>query len=150
MVTLVFGDLLASRAQTLVNPVNCVGVMGKGLALAFKQRFPKMYLDYQMRCRVGQVKLGIPYLFEESEVGILNFPTKGDWRTGSRLEDIVQGLEYLWAHYREWDITELAVPALGCGEGGLAWASVGPVLDRYLAQLQIPVELYMPGWGRNP
>src|SRR5229473_1319945 len=97
------GDLFASRAQTLVNTVNCVGVMGKGIAREFKQRFPKMYGDYVQRCARGEVRLGQPYLFVDM-VGpwVLNFPTKGHWRAASRETDIEAGLRYLEARYREW------------------------------------------------
>ncbi|HLY29694.1 MAG TPA: macro domain-containing protein [Ktedonobacterales bacterium] len=138
-------DLFNSNAQTLVNTVNCVGVMGKGVALEFKKRFPEMYEDYVARCAHHQVRLGEPYLYRRLfPPNILNFPTKGHWRSVSKLEDIVAGLEYLEAHYREWGITSLAVPPLGCGQGGLEWRVVGPTLFRYLSRLEIPVELYAP------
>jgi len=141
------GDIFQSSAQTLVNTVNCVGVMGKGLALEFKKRFPEMYEDYVERCRRGAVKLGEPYLFRRlMPPWILNFPTKGHWRSVSRLEDIVRGLEYLEEHYEEWGLTSLAVPALGCQQGQLEWRAVGPTLYRHLSRLTIPVELYAP-WG---
>src|SRR5262245_32555101 len=95
------GDLFASSAQTWVNTVNTVGVMGKGVALEFKKRFPTMYEDYLRRCARGEVKLGRPYLFRQL-VGpwIVNFPTKGHWRAVSRLSDIVDGLDYLKEHYK--------------------------------------------------
>lgn len=145
MVSVLVGDLFISSAQTLVNTVNCVGVMGKGIALGFKQRFPDMYHDYTSRCKRGEVRLGEPYLYRPM-LGkwVLNFPTKDHWRSVAKLEDIVRGLEYLVDHYREWGITSLAVPPLGCGEGQLEWAVVGPTLHRYLGQLDIPVELYAP------
>lgn len=139
------GDLFASKAQTLVNTVNCVGVMGKGVALEFRKRFPDMYEDYVARCRRGEVRLGRPYLFRyENGPWILNFPTKGHWRAVSRLRDIVEGLDWLERHYREWGIRSLAVPPLGCGNGGLDWAVVGPTLYRHFARFDIPVELYAP------
>lgn len=139
------GDLFQSRAQTLVNTVNCVGVMGKGVALEFKRRFPEMYADYVERCRRGEVRLGRPYLYRHtSGRWILNFPTKDHWRSVARLDDIVRGLKYLLDHYREWGITSLAVPPLGCGQGGLDWKVVGPTLYRHLKQMDIPVELYAP------
>jgi uncharacterized protein YwgA/O-acetyl-ADP-ribose deacetylase (regulator of RNase III) len=138
------GDLLASRAQTLVNTVNCVGIMGKGIALAFKRRYPDMYQDYVRRCDRGEVQLGRPYPYQADDHLIVNFPTKKHWRAVSRLEDIVKGLEYLTLHYREWGITSIAVPPLGCGNGQLEWDVVGPTLYRHLSQLDIPVELYAP------
>ncbi|OPX75386.1 MAG: Macro domain protein [Methanosaeta sp. PtaB.Bin018] len=144
-VEVIKGDLFESRAQTLVNTINCVGVMGKGLALEFKRRYPGMYQDYVKRCKKDQVKLGEPYLFRGLELPqILNFPTKGHWRSVSRLEDIVHGLDYLERHYKEWGITSIAVPSLGCQQGQLDWRAVLPVLYRYLSRLDIPVELYVP------
>src|SRR6266540_5949632 len=139
------GDLFDSGAQTLVNTVNCVGVMGKGIALEFKRRFPDMYDDYTKRCASGQVRLGQPYLFKrETRPWILNFPTKGHWRAVTRLSDITRGLDYLVKHYRDWGVESLAVPPLGCGQGQLEWRIVGPTLYRHLKRLEIPVELYAP------
>jgi O-acetyl-ADP-ribose deacetylase (regulator of RNase III) len=138
------GDLFASRAQTLVNTVNCVGVMGKGVALGFKQRFPKMYLDYVERCERHEVRIGRPYLYKQLGPWVLNFPTKDHWRAVSRLTDIVAGLEYLTEHYKAWGISSLAAPPLGCGNGQLDWNVVGPTLYRYFDKLDIPVEMYAP------
>lgn len=139
------GNLLESKAQTLVNTVNCVGVMGKGIALEFKQRFPEMFKDYADRCARGEVRLGHPYLYRQL-IGpwVLNFPTKDHWRSLARLDDIVNGLEHLADHYQEWNITSIAVPPLGCGNGQLEWRVVGPTLYRHLRKLAIPVELYAP------
>ncbi len=145
MVEVVMGDIVESKAQTLVNTVNTVGVMGKGIALQFRKRFPDMHEDYVRRCKAGQVKLGQPYLYRSLITPwILNFPTKDHWRSIARLEDIAQGTRYLIGHYKEWGITSLAVPPLGCGEGQLEWHVVGPTLYRYLSKLDIPVELYAP------
>lgn len=138
------GDLFASEAQTLVNTINCVGVMGKGVALGFKQRFPQMYQDYVERCERRQVRLGRPYLYKQLGPWVLNFPTKDHWRAVSRLSDIVSGLEYLSSHYKAWGIKSLAVPPLGCGNGQLDWNVVGPTLYRYFERLDIPVEMYAP------
>ena len=139
------GDILSSRAQTLVNTINCVGVMGKGIAAAFKGQFPKMYKDYEERCSRHEVRLGEPYLYKQL-VGpwILNFPTKDHWRSVSRLSDIIAGLQYVELHYKEWGIESLAVPPLGCGNGQLDWNVVGPTLYRYLDKLDIPVEMFAP------
>jgi len=139
------GDLFESSAQTLVNTVNTVGVMGKGVALGFKKRFPEMYRDYVRRCERGEVHLGRPYLWRPLvEPWVLNFPTKQHWRSDSKLQDIVAGLEYLAAHYRTWGIRSLALPPLGCGYGGLDWRVVGPTLYEHVSRLAIPVELYAP------
>jgi O-acetyl-ADP-ribose deacetylase (regulator of RNase III) len=139
------GDLFASEAQTLVNTVNTVGVMGKGIALGFRERFPDMYRDYVHRCDLGEVKLGRPYLWTPIlPPWVLNFPTKEHWRGRANLEEIVHGLEYLEANYKAWGIKSLAVPPLGCGEGGLEWEIVGRTLYPHLSRLDIPVELYAP------
>ncbi len=145
MITTKVGDMFKSNAQTLVNTVNCVGVMGKGIALEFKNQFPEMHADYVERCKAGRVKLGEPYLFNSSKLPwVLNFPTKDHWRSVSRLSDIANGLEFLLAHYKDWGITSLAVPPLGCGQGQLDWNVVGPTLFGYLNRMDIPVELYAP------
>ncbi|MDP9465625.1 MAG: macro domain-containing protein [Actinomycetota bacterium] len=139
------GNLLESRAQTLVNTVNTVGVMGKGIALEFKKRFPDMFKDYEARCEAGLVRLGEPYLYRTLlPPWIINFPTKGHWRAVSRLSDIERGLEDLAKHLEEWGVESLAVPPLGCGHGQLEWALVGPAIYRHLDQLPLPVELYAP------
>ena len=145
MITVRIGDIFESGAQTLVNTVNCVGVMGKGIALEFRKRFPEMHDDYVQRCKAGKVRLGEPYLYQSlTPPWILNFPTKDHWRSVSRLQDIVAGLCYLQAHYREWGVTSLAVPPLGCGQGQLEWRVVGPTLYRHLKQLGIAVDLFAP------
>ena len=145
MVKVFMGDILKSKAQTLVNTVNCVGIMGKGIALEFKEQFPDMFNDYVERCNRKEVRLGKPYLYKRlTPPWILNFPTKGHWRSVSRIEDIVKGLKYLFQHYKEWGIMSLAVPPLGCGQGQLEWKIVGPTLYRFLNQLDIPVVLYAP------
>lgn len=144
-VRVLVGDLFTSQAQTLTNTVNTVGVMGKGIALQFRKRFPEMFDDYVVRCEAGEVKLGQPYLYRSLlPPFVLNFPTKEHWRSLSRLDAITDGLEYLQAHHQQWGIESLAVPPLGCGEGGLEWRIVGPTLYRGLARLDIPVELYAP------
>lgn len=145
MITVRVGNLLDSKAQTLVNTVNTVGIMGKGIALEFKRRFPGMYQDYAARCVRHEVKLGRPYPFYLPDHRIiLNFPTKEHWRSVSRLDAVVEGLKELQAHHREWGIKSIAVPPLGCGNGQLEWRVVGPTLYRYLSQLDIPVELFAP------
>jgi len=145
MIKVLMGDILESKAQTLVNTVNCVGIMGKGIALEFKEQFPDMFRDYVERCNRKEITLGKPYLFKRLiPPWILNFPTKEHWRSVSRITDIIQGLKYLLQHYKEWGITSIAVPPLGCGQGQLEWKIVGPTLYRYLNQLDIPVELYAP------
>lgn len=139
------GSIFDSHAQTLVNPINCVGVMGKGLALQFKTRFPAMHADYVIRCRARSVRLGYPYLFKSPLLPwILNFPTKDHWRSLSSLDDIEHGLHVLRQSAQTWGITSLAVPALGCGNGQLPWEAVRALLHQYLVHLPFPVDLYGP------
>lgn len=139
------GDMFSSDAQTLVNTVNCVGVMGKGVALHFKKRYPEMFQDYVRRCERKQVKLGEPYVYEDmSGIKILNFPTKDHWRSASRLSDIEKGLTYLVEHYEQWGIKSISMPPLGCGNGGLNWTEVGPLIYQKLHKLPINIEVYAP------
>lgn len=139
------GDMFLSQAQTLVNTVNCVGVMGKGVALAFKQRYPTMVEDYISRCERKQVQTGKPYLYKDLlGTMILNFPTKDHWRSPSRLSYIENGLDYFVEHYSKWGIKSIAFPPLGCGNGGLEWSEVGPLIYKKLAHLDIEIEVYAP------
>src|SRR3990172_11361013 len=144
------GDILQSKAQTLINRVNCVGVMGKGIALEFKKRFTEMFEDYVERCERHEVKLGVPYLYKTLlPPQIINFPTKNHWKSFSRLSDIERGLQHLLSHYKQWGVTSLAIPPLGCGNGQLEWKAVGPLIYRYARQMDIPVEMYAP-YGTSP
>jgi O-acetyl-ADP-ribose deacetylase (regulator of RNase III)/uncharacterized protein YwgA len=139
------GDLFESRAQTLVNTVNCVGIMGKGVAAEFKKRFPAMFEDYKQRCDRREVRLGQPYLYRDlSGTTIVNFPTKDHWRSSSRLSDIEAGLNHFASHCREWRIESAAFPPLGCGNGGLEWVEVGPLIFQKLNGVGIDVEVYAP------
>jgi len=140
------GNIFDSKIQTLVNTVNCVGIMGKGIAAEFKKRYPLMFKDYVTRCERDEVKPGVPYLFKESMFSsqIINFPTKSDWRAASRIQDIEKGLKILTEKYKEWGIESIAVPPLGCGNGQLLWEAVGPLLYKYLSQWDIPVKMYAP------
>src|SRR5579864_2953768 len=145
MIRVLIGDIFESKAEVLVNTVNTVGVMGKGIALGFRKRFPEMYDDYVRRCEQKSVSLGQPYLYRRLVAPhIVNFPTKDHWRSVSKLSDIIKGLAYLKDHIGEWGVRSLAVPPLGCGEGQLDWRVVGPTLFRALSHLNRPVELYAP------
>jgi len=144
-VRILIADILESRAQTLINTVNTVGVMGKGIALEFKNRFPDMFEDYVERCRRKEIKPGVPYLYKPLfPPQIVNFPTKDHWRSVSRISDIERGMQHLLENYKEWGVTSLAIPPLGCGNGQLEWKEVGPLVYRYASQMDIPIELYAP------
>ncbi len=146
-ITFKSGNLFESQMQTFTNTINTVGVMGAGIAKQFKDRFPVMFEDYKQRCQQQEVETGKPYLWKPADAEIawvLNFPTKQHWRGKSEIEWIEEGLDYLLQHYRQWGIQSLAVPALGCSLGGLKWEQVKPVMERYLSQMDIPVEIYEP------
>ena len=143
------GNLLDADTQALVNPVNCVGVMGKGLALQFKQVFPQNYAAYRAACGRGEVQPGRMFVTETgAQTGpqfLINFPTKRDWRSASRLDDIETGLTALVAEVEVRDIRSLALPALGCGLGGLEWDTVRPlIVDVFSLVPEVMVHLYPP------
>ena len=144
LVKLAKGNVLRSQAQTIVNTVNCVGIMGRGVALAFKRKYPEMYSDYVARCDRGEVEVGKPYAYKAEDHIVVNFPTKQHWRSVSRLSDIEAGLRHLRAHLDEWGITSIALPPLGCGNGQLDWSMISPTLHKHLRRFGIPVELYVP------
>jgi O-acetyl-ADP-ribose deacetylase (regulator of RNase III)/uncharacterized protein YwgA len=119
--------------------------MGKGVAQEFKKRYPVMFGDYAERCARKQVRLGEPYLYRDrSGVLIVNFPTKDHWRSPSRLSDIERGLDYFVRHCAEWGVKSVAFPPLGCGNGGLNWEEVGPLIYGKLRHLNIEIEVYAP------
>lgn len=145
MVRYTTGDIFSSPAQVITNTVNCVGVMGAGLAQQFKKRWPKMFIDYRDRCAKGDVRPGMPYLYEDEEIQILNFPTKRDWKQNSLLSDIEDGLKYLAANHIEMGIFYLALPPLGCGLGGLNWPDVKGLIEKHLGTLSdLEVVVYEP------
>lgn len=125
------GDLLAAPADALVNAVNTVGVMGKGLALQFKNAFPEVFASYTRACEARQVVIGRMHVVGRSMAPrfVINFPTKEHWRQPSKLAYIDAGLPELVAQVRKLDITSIAVPPLGCGLGGLAWGDVRPRIE---------------------
>lgn len=143
------GNLLQSDAEALVNTVNCVGVMGKGIALQFKQAFPANYTAYEKACKAHIVKPGKMFVVETGNLfnprWIINFPTKTHWRALSRLEHIEQGLADLIRVIREYGIRSIALPPLGCGNGGLDWQQVKPLIEACLAELpEVDVFVYPP------
>lgn len=142
---ILIGNLFESEKKTLVNTVNCVGVMGKGIALEFKKRYPDMYKEYQELCRHNAVKPGQPYLYRDlTGASILVFPTKDHWRTTSKLEYVINGLDWFVNHYESLKIDSIAFPPLGCGNGGLKWEDVGPIMYQKLSKLPIDIEIYAP------
>lgn len=113
------GNIFESECQTIAIPVNCVGVMGKGLALQFKQRRPNTFTLYQQLCREGKLRPGKPVIIKGNEKWVVLFPTKNDWRNPSQMQWIVDGLEFVKQSIERWGITSIAIPPLGAGLGGL-------------------------------
>lgn len=157
------GDMFFSQMQTLTVSVNTVGVMGKGLASRAKYQFPDMYVEYQDVCKDKSLVMGKPYLYKRegsldkdladepfslpnlnAKKWFLLFPTKTHWKEGSDTKGIETGLEWLLANYQAEGIQSIAVPALGCGLGGLDWKDIGPLMCRYLSKMNVQASIYLP------
>lgn len=143
------GNLLEADAEALVNAVNTVGVMGKGIALLFKQRFPENMKQYALACKQGRVVTGKMFVTETYELmgprWIVNFPTKQHWRDQSQMQWVVDGLADLRQFIIDNDIRSIAIPALGAGLGGLAWVDVKSRIEAALADLDaVDVFIYEP------
>jgi len=144
MLTYVTISLFETPAQTLVNTVNTVGVMGKGIAAVFKQLYPEMYERYRHLCRQGKLDVGKLFIYRTPNKIIVNFPTKKHWRQRSRVEYIEAGLRKFVEHYTDYGISSVSFPQLGCGHGELNWEpQVRPVMERYLQDLPIPVYIHL-------
>ncbi len=144
------GNIFDSKMQTIVNTINCVGVMGKGIALEFKNQHPEMYKEYVGMCKRGEILPGKPYLYSDMfGTSILNFPTKDHWKSPSKLSYIVDGLDWFARNYTHLGITSIAFPPLGCGNGGLSWELVGPIMYQKLKDLPIEIEIFAP-YGTKP
>jgi len=143
MITFVKGNLFESPAKVLVNTVNTVGVMGKGIAKTFKDIYPEMFSRYLRLCEDHQFNVGNLWLYKTSHKWILNFPTKKDWRQPSRTEYVEAGLKKFVEGYARHGITGAAFPRLGCGNGELDWEQVvRPLMMKYLAELPIQIFIY--------
>ena len=149
MVRIEQGNLLEADAEALVNTVNTVGVMGKGIALMFKERFPENFRAYAAACKSGEVQLGRMFVTDNRQLDgprwIVNFPTKDHWRSRTRLEWIESGMEDLLRVISERGIRSIAVPPLGCGNGGLEWRDVKPLLETTLGGIEgLDATIYEP------
>lgn len=149
MVEITRGNLIETDTEALVNTVNCVGYMGKGIALQFKKAFPDNFNAYERACRTGELKPGKMFVFSTGSLVnpkyIINFPTKRDWREKSRIEDIQIGLTSLINEIRKLGVSSVALPPLGCGLGGLRWEDVRPLIERAFAALpEVHVVLFEP------
>ena len=131
-----------------------MGVMGKGVALQAKHLVPDAFKHYQKLCKNDECKMGIPLIYDEKTNFLktsddkfkkfLLFPTKQHWKMNSEILGIEQGLEWLVKNYEKIGIISIALPALGCGNGGLNWAEIGPLMYNHLKKINIPVEIYLP------
>lgn len=149
MVRYLEGDILEAKTDALVNTVNCVGVMGRGIALQFKKAFPDNFRAYAAACQRNEVQPGRMFVQPTGQLErpryIINFPTKVHWRGKSRLEYIESGLEALVAEIEKLGIRSIAIPPLGSGLGGLEWNEVRPLIDRVLAEApEVEAEVYEP------
>ena len=148
------GNLLQSDAEALVNTVNTVGVMGKGIALQFKQAFPENFKAYEAACRRNEICLGKMFVFHTNTFHnpryIINFPTKGHWKAKTRIQDIESGLRDLVQVIHSERIKTIAIPPLGCGNGGLDWNRVRPIIEKALHELNATIVLYSPQGAPAP
>ncbi len=149
MIELTQGNILKADAEALVNTVNCVGVMGKGIALQFKKAFPDNFRAYEAACRHKEVQPGRMFVFETGQIFnpryVINFPTKRHWRGRSRYEDIAAGTRALVEELRNRNIRSIAIPPLGCGLGGLNWHRVRAIIEETFSTLpDVRVMLYEP------
>jgi len=143
------GNILDSSAEALINTVNTVGVMGKGIALQFKQAFPHNFEIYKQACLNGSLKTGKILAVKDNELLlgerlIINFPTKQHWKMPSEYRYIESGLTALVAYLQQNPVKSLAMPALGCGNGGLDWHKVRTMIEQHLTELNMAIWVYEP------
>ena len=154
MIKYVQGDIFLSDAEAIVNTVNTVGVMGKGLALQFKKKFPENYKAYVKACQEGKVSLGKMFIYPHQNLlgnlrYIINFPTKGHWKGNSNIDDIRSGLESLRNDLKHLGIKSIAIPPLGCGLGGLSWRDVRGLIEETFKDIQdIDIFVYAPSTSK--
>lgn len=142
-IKMIKGNIFDSNCQAIVNPVNCLGYMGKGVAQEFKYRFPDMFLEYKLKCERNELFPGTLHLYKESSPWVLNFPTKMDWKHPSKLLFIEKGLKCFSENYKEYGISSIAFPKLGTALGGLKWTDVETLMLKYLEPLtNLYVEIY--------
>lgn len=141
MINFVTGDLFDSGADCLINTVNCEGYMGKGIAYQFKKKFPQNNLDYVKACENGTLHIGVIHYYKEDGVWIVNFPTKDKWREKSKIDYIEKGLEQLKQFIKIHNPKRIAIPPLGCGNGGLEWSTVKSLIIEKLSDIESDYEL---------
>ncbi len=142
------GDILREDVEAIVNTVNCVGIMGRGLALQFKNKFPQNFKEYQLACTNKEVQLGKMFVHQTGQLinpkYIINFPTKGHWKQNSKIEDISNGLDDLITIIEKYSIKSIAIPPLGSGLGGLDWKQVKKLIEEKLKNINCTIILFEP------
>ncbi|NJA04793.1 macro domain-containing protein [Methylococcaceae bacterium WWC4] len=154
MIEFVKGDFFKFDADIRINTVNCVGVMGAGVALAFKKKYPDMFKDYAKQCKAKQIKPGKPSVWHSGDlfskgVEIVNFPTKDHWRNPSEYEYVEGGLQWLSDYLKQKNELTITLPALGCGHGGLDWNKVKSLIEKYLADSPNRILVFEPDASKN-
>ena len=140
------GNIFTTQCQTIVNTINCVGVMGAGIAYEFRLREPEMFEKYQLLCAQKQIDIGVLWIYRTSKQNILNFPTKYNWKFPSKKEYLHKGLQKFLDTYKQKNITSIAFPLLGADKGGIDSKESLSIMTHYLSQCDIPVEI----WHFNP
>jgi O-acetyl-ADP-ribose deacetylase (regulator of RNase III) len=130
------GDLFECGADCLVNAVNCEGIMGKGIAYQFKIRFPENNKSYIKACKLGELKIGKIHFFTENGITVINLPTKDKWRQPSKMEYVKEGMDNLVELLPTLGVKKIAIPSLGCGNGGLLWEKVKKVIEEKISGLK--------------
>lgn len=146
MIKYLKGDLFKSPAKILVNTVNTVGVMGKGVALEFKKQYPEMFYHYKALCEDRRLDIGNLFLWRNDEKWVLLFPTKKHWKNPSKLEYIELGLKKFAENWDKLGADSIAFPRLGCGNGGLDWAEVKPLMEKYLKNIPLQIYVYVDNY----
>lgn len=154
MIEFVKGDFFDFDADIRVNTVNCVGVMGAGVALAFKEKYPNMFKEYAKECKQGLIRPGMPSVWKNDDmfakqIEIINFPTKDHWRKPSEYEYVENGLIWLSEYLKQKRSSTITLPALGCGHGGLDWVKVKALIEKYLTDSQHKILVFEPNSSKN-
>lgn len=147
MIEIKKGNIFTTQCQTIVNTVNCVGIMGAGIAYEFKLRFPEMFSKYQIFCRNGQIDIGNLWVYQQGKANqslqkVLNFPTKRHWKDPSKIEYLEAGLQKFVSTYQQKRISSIAFPLLGASRGGLSEKASLAVMQRYLEPCNLPIEIW--------
>jgi len=144
MIEFIAGDFFKYDADIRINAVNCVGVMGAGVALLFKNKYPDMFTEYREVCQNNEVQPGKPHVWQNNDIIIINFPTKIHWKNPSKYEYIEKGLMWLRGYLSDKENLTLTLPALGCGYGGLEWKKVKDIINNYLSEISINIFAFEP------